>query len=216
MKIYNSEKILSEAVERCLAELYYFAQPSVENIEEAVKKEGDSQDEPFYQKHYLSKEDYEYIIDKYIKMYNLEDYFKQDCNVLIRDLKEGYSVNKFTEYGRDYERKPNLETQLESKEIADKVIDIIENRKNFYRFYRDGEKLRFNILNYGPTSNKQQVIDYWKSQGIDIEIKDYNPDYNYERLELGLSDEEIQEIIEEEEKENEYFYKTLKNEKSTN
>ena len=29
-------------------------------------------------------------------------------------------------------------------------------------------------MNSSPTSNKQTVIDYWKSQGKDIEIKDFD------------------------------------------
>ena len=29
-------------------------------------------------------------------------------------------------------------------------------------------------MNSSPTSNKQQVIDYWKKEGKDIIIKDYD------------------------------------------
>lgn len=28
---------------------------------------------------------------------------------------------------------------------------------------------------YNPTNNKQDVIDYWKSKDVDMEIKEYNP-----------------------------------------
>lgn len=203
MKIYTQSDIKSEMVERCLAEMYYFAQPSVENIKEAIEKEGDLEQFPFHNKHYLSNESYKYIVEKYIQLYRLEDDFREDCDLLIDNFKEGYNVDKYIEPKdgspgyRDYDKKPNLATQI-GEENAKIVIDIIENRKNFYRFNRLCESFRFTMMNYSPTSNKQTVIDYWKSQGKDIEIVDYNPEYNYERFNLGMSEEEIQELIEEE------------------
>lgn len=209
MKIYNSKIIINEAVERCLAELYYFAQPSVENIKEAIEKEGDSKENPFINKHYLSTEDYKYIVEKYIDIYHLESEFKDHCDVIIRDFKEGYSVNKYIknegEPGyRGYESKPSLSEEI-GEENSKKVIDIIENRKQFYRYDRQAKSFRFTIMNYSPTSNKQAVLDYWKSQGKEIKIIDRNSDYNYERFYLGISEDEINQLIEEEKalKENE-------------
>lgn len=203
MKIYNTEDIEKEAINRCLAELYYFAQPSVENLEETVKEE-DNKDHPFYRKHYLSQEALEYIVNKYTTMYNIKNDFVRHCDIIIDDLENGYTVDKYIEPKdgspgyRGYEKKASLASEI-GEDNANKAIEAIKSRRNFYRFDRDYERFKFTLYNYAPTSNKQDVIDYWKSQGKDIEIIDYNPDYFYERFDLGLSEETIQEIIEEDE-----------------
>lgn len=202
MTIYNKEQIMREAVDRCLAELYYFAQPSVENIEEAIKIEGDSEESSFINKHYISTEDYKEIVEKYIRIYNIESGFKDHCEIIIDDFESGYAVDKYIknegEPGyRGYESKPNLSEQI-GEESAQKVIEIIKNRKNFYRFDREADCFRFTMMNYSPTSNKSRVIEYWKSQGKEIEIIDRDPTYNYERFYLGLSEESINELIAEE------------------
>ena len=58
--------------------------------------------------------------------------------------------------------------------VADIVLDLISKCKNFYIRNGDENTFRINVMNSSPTSNKQTVIDYWKSQGKDIEIKDFD------------------------------------------
>lgn len=203
MKIYNEEKILKEAVDRCLEEMYYFAQPSVENMKEAIEKEGDSEEEPFFQKHYLSSEDCKYILNKYINIYHLNEGFKNDCNIIIEDMLEGCYSCKEEKNENDVPvrlKLPKL-SELIGEDNTNKVIDFIRDRQNFYRFDRFHSQFYFTIINVSPMSNKEKVIDYWKSKGIDITIEDRDPEYNYERFYLGYTEEEIKQLIKDEENE---------------
>ena len=71
---------------------------------------------------------------------------------------------------RDAEHTKPLE-ELIGKEHAEIVFDLIKAFKNFYRFDRDEETFSFHIaLGASPTSNANTVKEYWKSQGVDIEI----------------------------------------------
>ena len=59
------------------------------------------------------------------------------------------------------------------EENTNKVIEYIESVKNFYHFDREQETFNFHIcLGCSPTSNADTVKEYWKSQGIDIEINE--------------------------------------------
>ena len=83
-----------------------------------------------------------------------------------------------------------------SAEQVTKIFsDFIENRKNFYRFDRDLDKFNTSIwLGAVPTSNKEKVIEYWKTQGEDIEIKDHDPETFWYR-DHGYTEEEIEEEL---------------------
>ncbi len=64
-----------------------------------------------------------------------------------------------------------------SNDIAKLVLNNIKECKDFYRFDRDEDDFRCAIALSlpSPSFNKQTVIDYWKSQNIDIDIKERNP-----------------------------------------
>jgi hypothetical protein len=63
--------ILQKAYDECMTEMYAKAQPSadynkiIEDLRNGVSD--DSQDDPIYQRHYLSHEEFNYIKDKYIE-----------------------------------------------------------------------------------------------------------------------------------------------------
>lgn len=198
----TQEQFEQERIIRCLDEMYQASQPPI--TWEEVKKRKNGLNE-----HYLSNEEYKYILDKYNDLYRLEDDFIRDCDILIRDAEEGYSVDKWIEGRteddpghRGYEKKPPLKEQV-GEEMANKFIEFIKSRRDFYRFNRVWEQFNFTVMNYSPNSNKQMVIDTWKEMGEDITIVDRNMDYNYERYYLGASEEHIQELIEEEQYYNE-------------
>lgn len=191
----TQQKFEEERIIRCLDEMYQASQPPI--TWEEVKNNENGINE-----HYLSQEEYKYILEKYNDLYRLEDNFIRDCDILIRDAEEGYSVDKYIkeEDGpgyRGYEKMSSLKEQV-GEEMANKFIEFIKSRRNFYRFNRVWEQFNFTVMNYSPCSNKETVIDTWKEKGEDITIIDRNMDYNYERYYLGASEEEIQELIEEE------------------
>lgn len=192
----TQEQFEQERIIRCLDEMYQASQPPITWEEVKTRENG-------LNEHYLSNEEYRYILNKYNDLYRLEDNFKRDCDILIRDAVEGYSVDKYIEATEDspgyrsYEKKLPLKDQI-GEEMANKFIEFIESRRDFYRFNRLWEQFNFTVMNYSPCSNKETVIKTWKEMGKDITIIDRNMDYNYERYYLGTSEEEIQEIIEEE------------------
>lgn len=191
----TQEQFEEERITRCLDEMYQASQPPI-TWEEATKCKN------AINEHYLSREEYEYILKKYDDLYRLEDNFIRDCDILIRDAEEGYSIEKWiqkteNEPGyRGYEKLPPLREQV-GEEMANKFIEFIKSRRNFYRFNRVWEQFHFTVMNYSPNTNKETVIKTWKEKGEDITIVDRDMDYNYDRYYLGASEEEIQEMIEE-------------------
>ena len=52
----------------------------------------------------------------------------------------------------------------------------MENCKNYYRYDREESNFSARVaLGCSPTSNQKTVIDYWKKQGVDVEIVERNP-----------------------------------------
>lgn len=216
-------KILTEAYERCLKEMYEKATPSVDITEYYNKiKSGeitkeDQEKSPIYNRHYLSHEEEKYIVKKYHDAYRLDPEFADNCNLLLSDMEKEVPVDKYIEahedeYGyhpgyRGYEdRPPMIErvktklqelgmdcTQENAQALTDLFRDFIIERRDFYHFDRDAEKFDCSIwLGPCPTSNKEAVIKYWKSQGKDIEITDRDPEklWYYDE---GWTEEEIEE-----------------------
>lgn len=201
----DRDEIIWEIRQRCMKEMYARAQPSEDydkiwEYYKQCKKEG-KEGEQVYRRYYLSVEEFKYIEEKYLELYKIIDPFKEHCDIIIRDMKEGCSKDKYIpeytdEHGNwhpgysGYEKVPSLEKQI-GKEAAKKVIDFVEQRRDFYRFNRDENAFRFSVaLSDSPTSNAQEVIDYWKSQGKDIEIdpRHHNSDYFW-REEHGYLEE---------------------------
>lgn len=188
--------ILQEAIERCLDEMYRYSQPSItlKELEELSKKEMEEKGkpQPVHERFYLSQKEYETIIDKYLDAYNLRDPFKYHCDLIISDMENGCSKDKYIEGEngfpgyRGYEKVPSLDNEI-GKENLDKVVDFIKMRRDFYRTNRNADKFRFTVMNYSPYSNKQKVIDYWKSQGKDIEIEDRDEDNMFEVHYFGVT-----------------------------
>lgn len=185
------EDILKECVDRCLSEMYKWAQPSVD-LQELLQlakedKWHDSEEDPLYKHHYLSQENFKYIKRSYLEAYGLFDYWKDSLDTLLDNFKHGgFRDSWVPEIGkpgdnnwvpgyRSSEKVKPL-SELIGKENTDIVINTINDYKEFYKFgSRDVNKVTFTIcLGSSPTSNKQEVIDYWKSQGEDIEIEDFS------------------------------------------
>ena len=84
----DRESVLMQAVEDCYREMFAKAQPMADwdNLTQEYKegKIDEEKDEPIYNRHYLSCQEYAYIIDKYIEAYKI----KSDWNDHIDILKE--------------------------------------------------------------------------------------------------------------------------------
>lgn len=223
MKKYQLTRstVLDKAIHDCLSEMYRRAQPSAD-FDDYVKqlKDGTITDKtrPYiYERHYLSEEESNYIIEKYRDAYRISNDWASNLDILLKDLREGCSVNKYVpakvdpETGfktpgyRDYEHRDSLEERLKdilgdedaAKKAAVEVFDYIENRQGYYRFDRELQQFNNTIyLGCSPTTNKETVKEYWKSQGQDIEIVDRDP-RSFWYVDEGWSEEEIREEMEE-------------------
>ena len=203
------DDVLSRAVEDCYRELFAKAQPEADydNLLEEYRlgKIDEDKDGPIYNRHYISYEEYIYIINKYIEAYKIESEWKSDVGVVEDYLNEGGSKDKYIEeytdeYGdyhpgyRGYEKVPPLKDQIinvlnnfnggkcpDQERLVDNlmtvIMDDIATCKDFYQFNMDECKFR-NTLAFGstPTFNKETVKQWWKEHyNVDIEIEERNP-----------------------------------------
>lgn len=199
-------KIVEEAILNCYRELYRKAQPSAD-YDQILKdyKDGkiDESETPVYQRYYLSYEEYNYIIKKYIEAYKLKAVWQDNVEIVENYLNEGGTKNKYisahedengdyhpgyrsyddvpplkdcvTEILKSYISDENLVNEAAGK-ITKKTLDNIKECKYFYRFDREEGQFHMTIgLGASPTSNKKDVIEYWKKQGVNVEIEERNP-----------------------------------------
>lgn len=183
---YTNDDFLVELRVKCMKEMYAKAQPSA-NYDDILKYYKDCEEqkinkiERIYDRYYLSFEEQKYIINKYKEAYNIKDHFREDCDILIRDLKEGYTQDFHVPpmlrkngqvHGGDstYYRHINL-AKIIGKKAVKFLINFIKDRKDFYRFDRYEEQFSTMVsLGDSPNGNEQTVINYWKSKGVDLKI----------------------------------------------
>ena len=223
----NREEVLCKAYEDCIREMFAKAQPSADwdNIIEEYKagKIDEKKDGPIYERHYLSAEEYKYILDKYMKAYRIESEWQEDVEIVEKYLSEGGTKDKYIEdyddeHGhhpgyRSYEDVPPLK-QLILKEMYDWLDD--ENQcngaaneitkivmytialcKDYYSFNVDEQKFRNTVcMRCSPTGSIETVKKWWKDHyDIDIEIEERNPLLFWEQDYYG---DDFEEVMEEE------------------
>lgn len=192
----NRSEILERAVNECLEEMYNRAQPSVSfnKIVEDCKNGVYNKNEAVYERYYLSAEEYKEILENYIEAYKIHDDFQENCDIVYKYLAEGglkdswvpgkVDENGFKHSGyRSYENTPKI-TDIMAEDDAKKCLDLINECKKFYCFNREENNFHWTIMNYSPSSNKESVREYWKTNGVDIKFKKrvYNEeidDYEY-------------------------------------
>lgn len=200
VKPVSRKRVFNEVVDMCLEEMYERSQP--EDSYEALCTEyelGKFDDKVrIYEQHYLPQEEFEFIREKYKNAYGFKEHWHQDVDVLLRDLnegglKDGYEVDENGCGHRKAEKTPKL-TELIGEENAKKVIELIEDIRDFYRFDREEYEfdLATTILTATPTSNKDTVREFWKeATGKDIEFrKEYDKNELWELDEYGYIGEE--------------------------
>ena len=202
----DRDKVISQAYHDCMKEMYAKAQPSADfdQIIENYKNGTYAKDERVYDRHYLSCEEFSYIIDKYVDAYRIKSEWKSHMELVedyikvqgTKDVyKEAYTDSKGNWHPgtRNYEIVPSIKRQFIkylkdnrslneedavklAEDMSNIVYETVDNCKNFYSFHREESSFRGSVaLGCSPTSNKKTVIDYWKSQGVDLEIVDKNP-----------------------------------------
>lgn len=192
----NRRSILDKAVHDCYKEMYAKAQPSADwdQIIKEYEEGKRNKNERVYEQHYLSQEEYTYIVDKYVEAYGMTAHWKDDVEVVEEYLTKGgtkdkYIPDQYNENGelvspgyRGYEKVAPLYEHIRniigeeydgngeiadsvSKKVTDKVMEIIAICKNFYQFDREESSFKISCaLGASPTSNPETVKKYWKEK----------------------------------------------------
>ena len=218
----DRKNILEQAVHDCFKEMYAKSQPSAD-WDQIIQEFNDGKrgkDERVYEQHYLSQEEYIYILDKYLDAYNIRAKWKEDVEVVEEYLNNGGSKDKYIpdEYDengklvsighRGYEKVPPIKEQIlqemykwlpeeESHAVSINIAKIIMNTisecKNFYKFDHEEASFRISVaLGASPTSNPEIVKKYWKEKtGEDIQIEERNPKLFWYQ-DMGYDDEDME------------------------
>lgn len=218
----DRKEILNKAYHDCMCEMYAKSQPEADwdNLVEEYRLGKIGKDERIYERHYLSMDEFLYIRDKYKEAYNIKKTWVPDIEFLEKLLKEGGLKDKYNPevidkdgfkhpgYRSAEDVKPlkdqisDIIKEFDSSEAAqeigeiiyNKVIDTIENYKDFYRFDREADDFDCNIaLGSSPTCNPETVKKWWKENyNQDIEIEERNPRLFWYR-DMGYTDEDLAE-----------------------
>lgn len=179
-------KVITQAVEQCLKELYLYVQPKVEWDDFVQQnKNYTGQDPKPFEFYYLSEEIMKNICDSYIDAYKLDS--KQELLNIIEILKN-YCKNPVTiGNNKEIEYLDNLELELSriviendlecdehiiSKHLQNLFFKFLDMAGEFYKWDRELNTFNMSIyLGASPNSNKEVVIENWKKyRNKDIEI----------------------------------------------
>lgn len=183
----DRKSIILKAYKDCLEECFIRAQPSV-HFDDVCNEEN------FFEHYYLSKEEFKYVVDKYIKAYHIDSDWNFYSDTIIQYLKTGgYKPGKgydkhpaFIEYCKEFLSEDQL------TKVSNILFTMLEDCQQTHKF--DSEEKQFTFSTYlgpSPNSNKEAVIEYWKSKGVDLVIEDRNPALFWEQDYYGDEFEEI-------------------------
>lgn len=205
----NRNDILCKALDECVAEMYKWAQPSVDIKQLIADGYKDDEKNPLYMKHYLSRDNFNYIQEAYMSAYGITDNWDDTFELVYKQLAEGGIEDDYKSATEDHPGYRDYKKVLPLKEVMscpgdfNTIIDYIKKIQNFFKGH-SRETLSFNMticLGSSPNTNAEVVEEYWRANGRpDFKIKDFNiADVIYG----GINDEYL-DITEEE------FISTLK------
>jgi len=216
------KQILNKVYHDCLCEMYAKAQPEADwdNILEEYRSGKLGKNDKVYERHYLSMDEFNYIREKYKVAYNIVKTWTPNIDFLIELLNDGGLKDKYNPdwvdengdkhpgyrgaetvaplkehmfniiYG-EYDDNSEIAERV-AKDVTNKVIEIIESYKDFYKFDRESDDFDINIsLGASPCSNAETVKKWWKENyDQDIEIEERNPKLFW-YIDNGYTDEDL-------------------------
>lgn len=177
-------KILDEAIEACLREMYRCSQPSADydKLKEYVKEHPEEEKGfPTFKRYYLSNEQFNYILNKYIEAYHLTPEWKNNIEIIKDDFKTGsrkekYKKNSYGNVISEYVTTPPLSERI-GVENTKKVLEMLDEISQFYRRDIDAQKFSYALrLGHSPSSNLKEVKEFWKNRGVELEFEERNCD----------------------------------------
>ncbi len=189
------EERISEGVVECLNMLYKYSVPSMsfDDLQKQVEEKKEY-DKEYYAHHYLPQKLYDEILERFRSAYGLDPHWKPYCDVISDYLFKGGRTDIYVkdENGighRDTEPTKPL-SEIIGEDNAEKVQELFDKCRQYYRFDYKTDSFNFSVGNYGPTSYKKTVEDYWKSQGKEYSYDDEEIKKRYYREEYGDYDDE--------------------------
>lgn len=177
-----NRKILNEAIEACLKEMYRCSQPSgdYDKLKEEAKEHPEEEKEfPTFKRYYLSIEQFKYILKKYAEAYHLTPEWRNNIETIISDFKTGsikrdYKKDSYGNMVCEYIPTPPLKERI-GQENAKKVLEMIDEISHFCKRDMDAQYFSSAIsLGHSPSSNLKEVKEYWNNRGVEIEFEERN------------------------------------------
>ena len=84
----DRKQILKQAYHDCMKEMYAKAQPPAD-YDQLLKLAEAGEDAEIYKRHFLSVEEFRYILNKYIKAYKIKESWIPNMELLEEYLREG-------------------------------------------------------------------------------------------------------------------------------
>jgi hypothetical protein len=171
MKTYD--EVMRQAIEDTLEEMYQYSYPKVSWKQRSQElKDGKDVDKDLIHHHYIPQRLYEDILEMAKSNYGYEPFFQDYTEHFADFILKGGHAKDIDKGGKDDYK----DYQSIKEEIGEEAFAILEKRieayKRTYRFDRKRWSFAFSVSNYSPCTNKQVVLDYWKSQGVDLQIPD--------------------------------------------
>lgn len=169
LKTYD--EIMWSAVEDTLEEMYQHSYPKIswkQRMQEL--KEGKDVDKDLISHHYIPAQLYEEITKLAKTNYSYESFFRDYRDHFMDFLIKGGHARDIDNWGKDNycDYSPIKEHMDEnSYAILEKYIKAYANT---FRFDWKRDSFMFSVMNYSPCICREKVIEYWKSQGVDLEI----------------------------------------------
>ena len=165
------DKVMWSAVEDTLEEMYQYSFPKVswkQRMQDA--RDGKDVDKDLISHHYLPQQLYKDILEMAKHNYSYEPFFQDYTEHLADFLLKGGHGKDLEKGGKDdYKDYKSIK-----EEIGEEAFVILEKRieayKRTYRFDHKRWSFDYAVMNYSPNCNRQAVIDYWKSQGVELNI----------------------------------------------
>ena len=175
-------KIMNEAIDSCLREMYRCSQPSADydKLKEYAKEHPEEEKVfPTFRRYYLSTEQFNYILKKYAEAYHLIPEWKNNIETIKDEFETGSDKKEYKKdsYGEMFiERVPTPPLcERIGQENTKKVLEMLDEIDDSHKRDKDVQYFSYAIhLWHSPSSNLKEVKAYWKDKGLELEFEERN------------------------------------------